>query len=130
MQIQSVQSDDGLLNNEDNNKNQVTIDPGTTIYLQANTTISDDPITVFADGSTKEVGQMIAGQNNLQWGIVGGENENLFTIDADSGMLEFVDTPANSQPDLVELSNPIYTVIVSAQGINGESEQRVNVEIA
>ena len=60
LQIQMVMNDDGQLTNGDSSKDRITVNPGTTIYIQANTNVSDDPITISADVKTKEVGQMVA----------------------------------------------------------------------
>ena len=122
-----VMNDDGKLTNGDSGKDRITVNPGMTIYIQANTNVSDDPITIPADVNTKEVGQMVAAENNLQWDIIAGNSEKLFSIDPDSGMIELVETPLVPQSDSVDSSNSVHSLIVSAQGNNGVSEQLVDI---
>ena len=124
-----VMNDDGQLTNGDSGKGRIIVNPGKTIYIQANTNVSDDPITISADVKTKEVGQMVAAENNLKWDIIAGNSEKLFSIDPDSGMIELVETPLVPQSDSVDSSRSMHSLIVSTQGNNGVSEQLVNIEL-
>ena len=130
LQLQSIESDDGSLSSVDSNTKHVAIEPGTTLYLQANTETNNDPIIFFADGTTRKVGQMIAGQNNIQWSISGGKDQDLFLIDQDSGVLEFVDVPVDPESGSDQYSDVMYDLVLKASGADGSTEQIVNIKMA